>query len=73
MIGAFRQLVSGVVPVKPLSKEKVLLGNALQVCFTMVSEHHEALVALPGSCLLVQFREVDSVCIDQVNLEDRGQ
>jgi hypothetical protein len=65
-------LASGVAPVKGLRKEKVSLGDAVVVFITLVSEH-EALVALPGPCLLVQLREVDSVYIDQVNLEDRGQ
>jgi hypothetical protein len=64
-------LASGVAPVKGFPKEKLSLGDAVVVFITLVSEH-EALVALPGSCLLVQLREVDSVCIDQVNLEDRG-
>ena len=64
-------LALGVAPVKGFPKENVSLGDALLVFITLVSQH-EALVALPGSCLLVPFREVDLVCIEQVNLEDRG-
>jgi hypothetical protein len=57
MIGAFHRLAPGVTPVKGFRMEKVLLGNALLVFITLVSEH-EALVAVRGRAC--SFNSVES-------------